>query len=1026
MKLGYALDTKRERIKEINLPPDILKQHYARFATTGYGKTKAKINDVLSLHETTRGPIIIIDPKGESMAENYMRAHMHRFGKQDLLENVIYFDIPNVLPGFAPFNIENSLQSTSKKRENIIKSREEYYEEILRIVMGNQYDEAVAAGNLIKYIIKVLYDEEKGLENGRYRQSINYFSHRHIEDLISDLRDIDPKADSSSRVTNILQTSDPQIRNKIDQYLQSTSKTLSNILTGVMTRTDYITQEDNLKQVFNNTCPTFDFRDHIDSSKVIIFSLGDLRKKAAKTLTGLILTQIYDVVKENKRKTKPDDYVVNLIIDEASSVAVSQILNDMLEKGRGFDLGIGLLMQYPEQMKEQADNQAYMNLLGNVNTLLVGKVPPDDKLAEEMAHESMTPNEFKKRISTLKKGEWITKLPSPGHGESYLKPFYLEPLEIPPGDLDSDISINETKFRDVLDQIRQKTRKNYSIPEEGRPILVEAPRSVQKKLEVDTGEIDNLLANCIRKKQIQLRSQSPSPDQNPYVKLSEPVSLLWQMYERADESPDIDSTTMTRIITGSPLIDIDTDTSSENESPRVRLTDRGKQVTEFDTGDVQSSGSEEHDEGIRKIQNLLSKVGFTVSPVEQDRSSQPDARAFHPKSEHEFNIEFEKTSLDNPVKVLTNLARAQEDDVIPIFVVDRGDKSNITKWAIRIENILSEPIKKKESGGSTSRYIYYTDSGSITFNGGANTRNGYTAARRYEGESRRTVWIREDNSETNTTEYVLEHPDGTELERLQENPLHAPKERYPARYTYNRTSGEYTVYDQGQRHVYNSREEFRDEWVSVKKPFMPEESLPALEYDSNNYAIVILSGEDSETTEPLLYENGGTYPLDYIEDLIEEGDIYPASEYDTPTESELDEYYDTGYEAEHDKHDDKNTTAENEKEDITSTSTQTYVLSKIYDDEEKFYKDFAEECFVESEGNYLPTSEVYDVYQTISQNHDIDETTSSWFSRKLNKYSDKEMEKEIVKVDGESKRCYLNQDLSDEVRSYVKRMNDDG
>jgi len=107
MAIGYALnDTGEAEGEPTHIPPRLLPTHYGRFGTTGSGKSKALINDMLSLYDNTEGPTILIIPKNDDMAQNYMRAHGRRFGITDLEENVVHFPVPDVLPGFS-FSISN-------------------------------------------------------------------------------------------------------------------------------------------------------------------------------------------------------------------------------------------------------------------------------------------------------------------------------------------------------------------------------------------------------------------------------------------------------------------------------------------------------------------------------------------------------------------------------------------------------------------------------------------------------------------------------------------------------------------------------------------------------------------------------------------------------------------------------------------------------------------------------------------------------------------------------------------------------
>jgi len=109
MAIGYALNENgKPRPDPIRIPPDLLTTHYGRFASTGGGKSKAIINDALSLRETTGGPVVIVDPKGDGMCENYLRCHYEQF---DGLDDVYQFRVPEAIPAFSFFDIRPALEA---------------------------------------------------------------------------------------------------------------------------------------------------------------------------------------------------------------------------------------------------------------------------------------------------------------------------------------------------------------------------------------------------------------------------------------------------------------------------------------------------------------------------------------------------------------------------------------------------------------------------------------------------------------------------------------------------------------------------------------------------------------------------------------------------------------------------------------------------------------------------------------------------------------------------------------------------
>lgn len=93
-----------------------------------------------------------------------MRPHAKRFGFEDLEEHVYHFDIPELLPGFAFFNIEPAL-ANGVPRQQAIKDRVDHYVEVLKMTMGaERYEQAVVSPNLLKYLIRLMYDAEHGLQ----------------------------------------------------------------------------------------------------------------------------------------------------------------------------------------------------------------------------------------------------------------------------------------------------------------------------------------------------------------------------------------------------------------------------------------------------------------------------------------------------------------------------------------------------------------------------------------------------------------------------------------------------------------------------------------------------------------------------------------------------------------------------------------------------------------------------------------------------------------------------------------------
>src|SRR5699024_9175399 len=97
-----------------------------------------------------------------------------------------------------------------------------------------------------------------------------------------------------------------------------------------------------LREIFNNTNPSLELDKILDSDKQVLFDLGNLREKSAETVTAVVMMILFDTLKRKDHSQKPDDYLVNLQIDEAASVVVSKPMRKFLEQGREFRLCLGL------------------------------------------------------------------------------------------------------------------------------------------------------------------------------------------------------------------------------------------------------------------------------------------------------------------------------------------------------------------------------------------------------------------------------------------------------------------------------------------------------------------------------------------------------------------------------------------------------------------------------------------------------------------------------------------------------------
>ncbi|MCG1007510.1 primase-like DNA-binding domain-containing protein [Halorubrum lacusprofundi] len=954
MAIGYALnDTGEAEGKPTHIPPRLLPTHYGRFGTTGSGKSKALINDLLSLYDNTEGPTILIIPKNDDMAQNYMRAHGRRFGITDLEENVVHFPVPDVLPGFSFFDLEPSMES-GRRREDAVQRKADHYEEILKLVMGtDRYERATVAPTLIKTLIKALFDEEYGRENGLYRASTDYFAHRQLEHVVDQLWEAGPP---NENIGDAPRSSDEEVTRTIRRQLQLDPNTFANVMGGVGNRLAYISQDTHLRQIFNNTENQFDFRDVLDEDTVILFDLGDLRDDAARIMTGVILTNLDAALKDRKRTLSqhPDDYVVNLLVDEAASVVVSDIMNDLLEKGRGFRLSVGLSMQFPEQMEAEGGRKIYLNALNNIGSSLIGKINVDRELARAMAHEEMDPTDFANRIRSLPRGEWIASLPSPTFGETGPYPFSLEPLPIPPGHPESESPFTareEEQFTETLSSMHEHISDRHGVSAEPATSTTRPPADVHDVLDIASDDLDGAIAKVVRS--LQLREGCR--EENGWVAVKAVDDELRRHFDDVDAEPpsyDVLADIRERSRYLDTTVDIDAD------ELRIRLTEAGEKIAMPDTGSVQAAGGSDHDAALRQIEEELTALGFTVSILAQDGSEKPDARASHPDVADRFAIEVETTTPENPAKVLTNLRKAQEEGDIPLFVVRPGNDES--EWAERVDGILTPPVRTLQNG----EIRFYTTDSNLTFNGGATEEGGVTAVRLANGDENGTqnIWQRDGD------EIVLRDASGTEHIRLPSLGK-LSKDRVPAIYSYDHAAEEYVVYEHGEQHIYETKSAFEDDWVRVKKPFVPEAELPVPDYTRSTYGIVILH----DKSESVVYEDGERRPLSAITD----GSLRPVS-----AES-----------------------AAADEPPIQTDQADEPVEEKQEDQSPLSFESFVDDYLIEDADGAVPKDAVYGLYNDWAEAHGIDDPLNkSWFTRKLNTHIEVDSTKK--RIDGEPVRHY--------------------
>ena len=1031
LEVGYALNQNGHPEDDpVGIPVSSLTKHYARFAATGGGKSIAAENDKLALSRNTTGPIFSIDAKGGGYMMDYMRAYRREFGKEALEEDIIYFDFPEELPGISFFDIRADL-AAGRERQDAVQDAADQFVEVLKVIFGHQrFEEAKTAGSLIRYFVKILFDEKHGHKHGYNRESADVFAYKDLEWLVARLEQVA----TSGEYDRLPQTTNDQARTRIRNRIENNPESFLNSLEGVKSRLDKIFQDPRLRQMFNNTSPELSFPELLDSDKQVLFDLGDMRDSSAETVTAVLMITLFTALRNHDMSSKPDDYLVNLQIDEAAKVVVSKPMRKFLKEGREFRLCLGLMTQFSKQMEYEGNRGVYMNVLNNVRTTLASNINLDQELAESFSHEDRDATEIKHRLRNMASGRWMIRTLNPGWGEVQPQPFTLRTMEIPPGHPESDDPLTdeeEAEFQEIVGRIREKATTEYGVVDNRDISELTVPPSVQSVVGVSE-QIDELIAKAVGAVQVDVGDGAR--DENDPVRAGDVLEKLHDYYEGAAAKAKSDDSIPTasesseeflpptlEILTKtsrnrSELVEVEPDRTASD--PQMILTEAGEKSIQIDTGDVRSAGGEDHDSMLEAVERKFTQEGFTVNVLEQDGSEMPDATAVHPDLDGTLVLEAETTTPKNPTKVLENLKKAQQMDGIPVFIVKPGeDDVGVDEpghddefWARRVENILSDPVKKTEEDSGIIHY--YVSDYLFRIN------DKVPALRPVTGDKRRTNWTREDG------ELVMRDGNDNEHARIS-NLEDAGSSKFPAVDIYDEHANQHTV----QRRIkddleYDDLDSMREDWVRIKRPAIPDEILPDPDYDRGDYHIVILSPEDNEP--PMFYRDGETFPLSPpSKEPAETGDETgnPADDEGVNETTSIDSKEGPNNPAEEANSEspapatEEPTTQEADNESPGPTSEDS--ATEEPPEEELGGKDegvaaFADDYLTISEDVETPLDEIYDLYERYTDENHYEIRKRRQFAQSLRRALDFDFESKRKRIDGTKTTVYIGLDLTTE------------
>jgi len=454
----------------VALPPSLQPLHAAWFGKTGSGKSTALARAITANHQITDGADIAVLPKGDGMATTLLRAHYAAHGD---LENVYYFDCSELVPALSFFDIRPALEA-GVPRTTAVQDVTDHYIELVRALTGTEaFDSAIRSPDVIRYLIKALFDPEYGADA---------FTHRDLQRAVRRFREEQQPP----------LVSDPDLRELLGSVAANDDRSFDRIMQGVANRIEKVPVDDRLARLFNHLpdgdTPRFDLADILDQNALVIVDTGGLRSESQRGLALVLLSKLWTALR--KRATQADDPpLVNLYLEEAADLAVSDLLSELLAQSRSFGLAVTLAMQFPGQLRE-SNPDAYAELMNNVSTVVTGNVAVDTQLQRRLATDDMPPEAVGNRLRALSRGEWLVSLPAP-FDEPEPRPFVVESLDLPKGHPDAApfSEVRETAFDAERAELSRQAQTRYGLPVESPDTAADTdtePESTTPTRDVDS------------------------------------------------------------------------------------------------------------------------------------------------------------------------------------------------------------------------------------------------------------------------------------------------------------------------------------------------------------------------------------------------------------------------------------------------------------------------------------------------------------------------------------------------------------
>lgn len=490
--VGYLFtrDGSPDLDRPFRLPVTHLGTHALRQGLPGCGKTTDMAQDVLADHHATAGPTVVFTGPGGDLAELVMRAVALDGGTNELRQHVHWFPIPAVQPGLTVFDVR-SIQASPDMRDwaDAAGAVADKYLRVAEALMGSEaFGRAPLSTNTLRGIIAAGFDpacyptdpqDDALLMPHRQQGSSEVYRFWQLEAQVDDLAELTQAAArgaSADVPSQLPDVSKPRLARNLRTPFVFDDRTAANIVGGVQTRLRAVSNNLRLAALFDNTIERFGFDEILtgaDADDIFVFDLSALTPLSQRAYAVTLLSMLDLQLRPEQDflvREAPDEYLVNLHIDEAAQMVDTPEFGEFLDVIRNYNVGVNLTLQYPEQLRERGGERTYTSVLSNVQTAILGPGELSDEQAQRLCPADWAVDAFKAHVRDIPETHRLVRLP-PQDEQTRPQMFELHRGPLPGWHPDANEGpVSEPQFQQQFEAataaVRDQTQREYGLPAE--------------------------------------------------------------------------------------------------------------------------------------------------------------------------------------------------------------------------------------------------------------------------------------------------------------------------------------------------------------------------------------------------------------------------------------------------------------------------------------------------------------------------------------------------------------------------------